>query len=545
MTPHRQHTLQNLQHTTFDVCIIGGGATGAGCALDAASRGMKVLLIEKEDFGAATSGKSTKLIHGGVRYLEQAVKKLSIGQFRMVRKALQERTTLLRLAPHITRRLPLITPCRTWLESLYYFIGLWIYDRLSGAAKMGKSQWLSKKQAVRIIPTLRSQQLSSAVLYYDGQLDDLRFNWALVQTAIAHGATVLNHASLSAFAKDNSGTLIGATITDHLNGEPFQINARCFINATGPFADSIRILANADAKPRIRVSSGVHLLLPKHMMPSETAMLIPNTADGRLLFAIPYHNEVLVGTTDEEATLSDEEFGPSQTEVQYLLDYVNAYLDVNATNAAVLAGFGGLRPLVKKAGGRTKDLVRDHEVETDQQSGLISILGGKWTTYRLMAKDTVDTAAHIISNTMPCRTQAITLEGGIHFHELDAATLSHESGLSEKIMEHLISKYGDKAIAIAAIAANDVSLRQPLLPALPYSYAELQYVITQEMAFTVKDVIGRRWGVQLVNWEDALALTAPVGAFMKQHFQWNQTEEQYYIAGYKNELLRLIRSAGK
>lgn len=545
MIPERNQLREQIQQTLFDICIIGGGATGAGCALDAASRGFKVLLIEKEDFGAATSGKSTKLIHGGVRYLEQAVKKFSIGQFRMVRKALQERTTLLRIAPHITRKLPLVTPCRSWLESLYYFIGLWIYDRLSGASKMGNSRWLSKKQAAGIIPTLQKQQLSSAVLYYDGQLDDLRFNWALVETAIVHGSVALNHASVSAFSKDNNGKLNGATISDHLSGESFPINARCFINATGPFADSLRLLANANAQPRIRVSSGVHVLLPKKMMPSDAAMLIPKTADGRLIFAIPYHDEVLVGTTDEDAVLSDQEYGPTEAEVQYLLDYVNAYLDVKATKASVLAGFGGLRPLVKKAGGQTKDLVRDHEVEVDNTSGLISILGGKWTTYRLMAKDTVDAAADLLGSKAPFITHRITLQGAEQFYELNPAALSQQSGLAENIIHHLIRKYGDKTMLIAAIAAHDVSLRNHLLPSLPYTYAELQYVITHEMAFTVKDVIGRRWGVQLINWEDALTLIKPVGAFMKQHFHWNQSQEQHYIADYKNELLQLMQAAGK
>lgn len=541
----RKQVAEQIQQTNFDICIIGGGATGAGCALDAASRGLKVLLLEKEDFGAATSGKSTKLIHGGVRYLEQAIKKLSIGQFRMVRKALQERTTLLRIAPHATKRLPLITPCRNWLESLYYFVGLWLYDRLSGASKMGNSQWLSRKQASSIIPTLQIESISAGVQYYDGQLDDLRFNWSLVATAMKYGAFVLNHAAVLAFTKNEAGQLQAITVKDNLSGQGFTVQARCFVNATGPFADHIRLLANRNADPRIRVSSGVHVLLPKRMMPSTAAMLIPKTADGRLIFAIPYYNEVLVGTTDDEAQLNEQEFGPTEADVQYLLDYLNAYLNINATTKEVLAGFGGLRPLVRKAGGKTKDLVRDHEVEVDKASGLISILGGKWTTYRLMAKDTVDAAARILGSNAGCITNNIILEGGEYFHEIDAVKVMNTSGFDEKTIKHLISKYGDKTNEIVALAAKDVALRQHLLAGLPYSYAELQYVINSEMAFTVKDVIARRWGVQLVNWERALALIDPVGSFMKHQFQWNESEEQRYIADYKNELLQLMRAAGK
>jgi glycerol-3-phosphate dehydrogenase len=545
MLVDRKKVTEQIQHNTFDICIIGGGATGAGCALDAASRGFKVLLIEKEDFGSATSGKSTKLIHGGVRYLEQAVKKLSIGQFKMVRKALQERNTLLRIAPHLTRRLPLITPCRSWLEGLYYFVGLWLYDRLSGPSKMGKSQLLSKKKAADIIPTLNQNHLSAAVLYYDGQLDDLRFNWALVDSAMAHGAIAMNHASVTAFTKDSNGRLQKADMVDHLVGTNFTVHARCFINATGPFADPIRQMANEKAAPRIRVSSGVHVLLPKKMMPSHAAMLIPKTADGRLIFAIPYQDEVLLGTTDEEALLTDQEFGPTEPELDFLLEHVNAYLDINARKADVLAGFGGLRPLVKKAGGKTKDLVRDHEVEVDRQSGLISILGGKWTTYRLMAKDTVDAATAMLGSHAPCITHQITLTGGEGNEHLDPATLVDQCGFSEKIIHHLISKYGDKTATIIALAEKDPSLGHPILPSLPYTFAELQYVITQEMAYTVKDVIGRRWGVQHINWEHALALIEPVGDYMKTHYQWSQSEEQLYIAHYKNELLQLMRAAGK
>jgi glycerol-3-phosphate dehydrogenase len=274
-------------------------------------------------------------------------------------------------------------------------------------------------------------------------------------------------------------------------------------------------------------------------------MLIPKTADGRLIFAIPYQDEVLVGTTDEEALLTDQEFGPTEPESDFLLEHVNAYLDINASKADVLAGFGGLRPLVKKAGSKTKDLVRDHEVEVNRQSGLISILGGKWTTYRLMAKDTVDTAASMLGSHAPCITHQITLKGGEGYQHLEPAILVDQFGFSGKIIHHLIGKYGDKTAMIIALAEKDPSLGHAILPALPYTYAELQYVITHEMACTVKDVIGRRWGVQLFNWEHALALIEPVGAYMKTLFQWNQSEEQLYIAHYKNELLQMMRAAGK
>lgn len=536
----RQASWQAATQQVFDIVIIGGGATGAGAALDAASRGYRVLLVEADDFGSATSSKSTKLIHGGVRYLEQAVKKLSYQQYRMVRKALHERATLLQLAPHITRPLQLITPCRTWLEGVYYYIGLKLYDVISGRTHLGKSQLLTRQQALEKLPTLRRQQLYTAVLYYDGQLDDLRYNWALAHTAAAEGATCFNHTAVTSFEKDAQGRLSGAWLHDRYLQQSFFVRGRCFINATGPFADGIRQLAQPTLAPRIRVSKGVHILLPKHMMPGASALLIPQTKDGRLVFAIPYQKHVLVGTTDEEAELTAEEFGPTRADVQYLLEYCNAYLDINAGEADVKAGFGGLRPLVKKLGGHTKDLVRDHEIETDPQSGLISILGGKWTTYRLMARDGVDAAGQQLHDVRPCRTQQLVLLGSRQYSHHTAIALQQHSGWDHEIVKHLVSKYGDQSMLVAQLAQQQPSLAQRILPGMPYTWAELQYNLQYEMALTVKDVIARRWGTQLADWQQALQLIAPVGQYMAQQLGWSHAQQTEYIDGYQQQLAQLI-----
>jgi glycerol-3-phosphate dehydrogenase len=540
MTRSRQEIFTHVAHTHFDIVVIGGGATGAGAALDAASRGYKVLLIEKEDFGAGTSSKSTKLIHGGVRYLEQAVKKLSYGQFSMVQKALHERTTLLRLAPHITRPLALLTPCRNWLEGLYYFIGLKLYDFISGRSTIGKSELLSRQKALERIPTLQKENLYSAVLYYDGQLDDQRYNWALIQTAIQQGAVCINHCSVQSFSKNADGRITGAQIMDHLTKTSHSVSAKVFLNATGVFADTIRQMADANCTPRMRASRGVHLLLPKHMMPSSTALLIPKTADGRLAFAIPYQKHLLVGTTDDEATVTANEMGPNSAEIQYLLKYVNEYLDIDATAADVKAGFGGLRPLVQKAGGHTKDLVRDHEVEIAPTSGLISILGGKWTTYRLMAKDSIDAAAHYLAFQQPCITAQVTLVGSQHFSHRTAIELQQVSGWDHEVVKHLVSKYGDCALHIAAIAHTNDAAKERLLPAMPYTLAELQYVLQHELAFTVKDVIAGRWSTPMADWQQALSLIPIVGAYMTNHFNWSKEQQEWYIAQYAAQLQSLI-----
>ena len=539
----RAQVIEGLSGKDFDICIIGGGATGSGCALDAALRGYKVLLVEKRDFGAATSGKSTKLIHGGVRYLEQAIKKMSIGQFRMVRKALKERQTLLRVAPHITRPLQLITPCRTWAEGVYYYIGLKLYDWISGRTNIGGSELLGRKKALERIPALRKDRLFSAVLYYDGQLDDLRYNLALIQTAQQHGATCLNHFEAVRFEKDGHGKLCAVELRDGLGGLGVTVKARFFINATGPFADHIRQMANPSLAPRIRVSRGVHILLPGNILNSKSALLIPQTRDGRVLFAIPYQQHLLAGTTDDEAILTDCEFGPTKKEVEYLLGYLNEYLDVSMNTTMVTAGFGGLRPLVtampkpgKGTGHSTKDLVRDHEVERDPACGLVSILGGKWTTYRLMAKDTIDAIGKMSGNVTPCTTQLVKLVGSAHFSHNTAVLLQQLTGWDHAIVKHLAGRYGDRSTAVAAVLTRHPEYRERLLPGMPYTYAELDYVLENEMAFTLKDVLARRWGIQLADWNQALELIPVVAGFMQKKMGIGAETMEGQIRAYKQEI---------
>lgn len=543
---NRSQNISSLQSEIFDVCIIGGGATGAGCALDAALRGLKVVLIEKEDFAAATSSKSTKLIHGGVRYLEQAVKKLSWAQFVMVKKALKERRTLLKIAPHLTHPLPLLTPCFTLLEGWYYAIGLKLYDWISGTKNIGNSKWLSKPLALKRIPTLKKNKLASAVLYWDGQLDDLRFAMALVQTAAKHGATVINHLAAEQFEFDTNGKLNALLVKDTLKGENYVIRSKVYINATGPYADAMRHLANPALTGRIRVSKGIHITLPKSVMPGHTAMLIPKTDDGRLIFVIPYQSELLVGTTDEECNLTEAEFGPTKNEIDYLLGYLNRYLDVNITPKDVRSGFGGLRPLLQAAEGvSTKELVRDHEVETDRKSGLISILGGKWTTYRLMAKDTIDVAEESIHGKISeCKTEYKILFGGEPYQPSDYfERIQKQINWADDIVLHLFRKYGSESLKIAAMAEKNISWQQRLIADCPYTFAELEYLIINEMACTVKDIVTRRWGIALTDWRKTLQLIPIVGNMMDVHFNWSENQKYVYIHQYKMEVETMMHTA--
>ena len=498
---NRKEQLKRLSATAkFDICVIGAGATGAGVALDATLRGLKVLLIDKGDFAGQTTSKSTKLVHGGVRYLEQAVKKLDWEQYKMVKKSLFERDTLLKNAPHLAHPLALLTPCRTWVESIYLTIGLKMYEWISGKRTLGASRWLSKKQALDFIPELKKKTLSSAVLYYDGQMDDARYCLAIVQKAEELGCTVLNYTQALDFHKDNTGKLKSLIIKDLTSNALHTINADVFVNATGPFADHIRQMANPKLSSRMKVSRGAHLVLPAEVMKNPTAMLVPETSDGRVLFIIPWQDALLVGTTDEEDILSETP-DLEQIEIPYLLKYVNLYLEKPVTPDQILAGFAGQRPLLGKAekGSDTKSLVRDHEVEVDTNSQLVSIMGGKWTTYRLMAKDTIDHIYEAIwkKEIVNCTTEHQLLHGAEGYNYDDYKSICNEYQVSENVAQHLLKKYGSKAKSVLELIENDENLKELLVENHPFIKAEVMYAINQEMAVNATDVLERRLGLKL------------------------------------------------
>lgn len=502
---NRQENLRRLQNESdFDICIIGGGATGAGIALDATLRGLKVILIEKHDFAAQTSSKATKLIHGGVRYLEQAVKTLDWEQFRMVRKALRERTILLKNAPHLSRPLALLTPCFSWIESIYYAIGLKMYDWIAGSHNVGSSKRLSKKKALELIPELKGGHLNSAVLYYDGQLDDARYCLSIVQTAAEKGAVVLNHTQAISMVKSEKSLRIKSlVIKDLLGSKEYKINAKVFVNATGPFADHIRQMANPKLKPRMRVSRGAHIVLPPDILKGDTAILVPKTDDGRVVFIIPWQDHTLVGTTDEEDVLSETPV-LEDYEARYLLEYVNRFLETPVNHSQISSGFAGLRPLLQAAlqstmETETKSLVRDHEVEIDNRSKLVSIMGGKWTTYRLMAKDTVDQIFHevLAKKAVPCTTEHQLLHGAEGYNFDDWKRLADEYGISELSAKHLMKKYGSNAAEVLKLTKNRKELLTLIVEGHPFIKAEVLYNIQNEMACTVDDILDRRLGLRL------------------------------------------------
>ncbi|MFD3407054.1 FAD-dependent oxidoreductase [Aquirufa sp. HETE-83D] len=495
MSFNRPDQLLKLQES-FDICIIGGGATGAGVALDATLRGYKVLLIEKGDFASQTSSKSTKLVHGGVRYLEQAVRNLDWHQFKMVYKALHERKTLLKNAPHLAHPLGLLTPCYTRWERWYYRVGMWLYDKISGSTNLKPSRGLSKNEIQAEFPSIESHHLRGGVLYYDGQLNDARYALAILKEAERLGACILNYARLDSFELGHKSLKIKKVIfSDLCSGVSYTIPIKAVVNATGPFTDSVRVLANPRLKPRMKVSRGAHIVLPAEFWTGETALLIPKTDDGRVIFVIPWRGSVLVGTTDDPDTLSENPI-ILEAEREYLISYFNRYSAKKASLGDISATFVGQRPLLQvqldsAMNTDTKSLVRDHEVEVDGRSKLVSIMGGKWTTYRVMASDTLNELEKEVLRVpvSPCLTEDHSLE--------PANAVSLPSGVPEDIAAHLTELYGPAAGEVYANGA------ERLLVGAPYLVGELDYLKKEEMAVTWDDVLARRWGISLRN--EALA----------------------------------------
>ena len=543
---NRLKNLAQLENEVFDICIIGGGATGLGCALDAALRGLKVVLIERDDFASATSSKSTKLFHGGVRYLEQAVKKLSLEQFRMVNKALNERKTLIKNAPHLAQPLALLTPCYSWWEGLYYSIGLKIYDLLAGKTNLAPSEWLSKETTLRRIPELKGDRLKSAVLYYDGQFDDTRYALAVAKTADAKGAVLINHVETLGFVHNTEGGLTSLKVRETIQDEDYTIRAKLFVNATGPFSDHVRQLANPKMASRMRVSKGVHIVLPRDLMPGDTAILIPETDDGRVVFIIPWQRRLLVGTTDDECKLTESEIPLEKDDVTYLLKYVNRFFKKEVVPEQVKSGFGGLRPLLQAdPSADAKSLVRDHEVEIDSTSGLISIMGGKWTTYRLMAKDTIDKCEEILRGSISaCQTDKQLLEGAEDFVKDDYKRLARKFGVPEYATRRLNRRYGTEATKVLMMIWKDPTLRHPIVQGSPILKAEVVYVAVHEMACTLKDMMSRRLGLELTDWQQTLDVMSSVADLMQEALWFSSAERDRMVADYQKEILDYQKTAG-
>ena len=491
----REQMVRNVRERQqpWDIAVVGGGATGVGVAVDAAARGLSVVLLEAHDFGKGTSSRSTKLVHGGVRYLEQ-------GNIPLVMSALKERGLMRQNAPHLVHDLAFVVPNYSWWEAPFYGIGLKLYDMLAGKYGFGASKLLSKEETLERLPALEPEELRGGVVYYDGQFDDARLLIHLAMTAADRGATLLNYCPVTGLQRDADGYVNGVLARDEESGEDLTIPARIVVNATGVFTDSIRQMADSNAEPLVVTSQGIHLVFDRSFLKSETALMVPRTSDGRVLFVIPWHGHAVAGTTDTPVDAPSLEPHPLDEEIEFILETAARFFVRPPSRTDVLAVYVGLRPLVKGE-GKTSALSRDHVIHVDP-SGLLTITGGKWTTYRHMAEDCVDHA--ITLGKLPdaeCTTKNLRIHG---YLEDSAAPGSPEDNLAV---------YGSDAAAIRTLA-QDPALAAQLHPALPYIAAEVVWAAREEMARTVEDVLARHTRALFLNANAAIVMAEPVARLL-------------------------------
>ncbi len=509
----RADMLNRLQsHTAaWDIIIVGGGATGVGVAIDAASRGYDTLLLEGSDFGKGTSSRSTKLVHGGVRYLEQ-------GNVSLVMEALKERGILRQNAPHLVSDLAFIVPNYDWWEAPFYGVGLKIYNILSGKYGFGPSKVLSQEETVQRLPTINRDGLRGGVVYYDGQFDDARLLINMVATAAEQGGTLINYCRVTGLTKDSDGFVNGVTTRDEETGHVFTATGKVVVNATGPFTDALRRLADPSVQPMIAPSQGVHLVFDRSFLPGTSAMMVPHTSDGRVMFAIPWHGHTLVGTTDTPIPEPTLEPSPMEEEIEFILGTAGQYLHKAPSRSDVLSVFTGIRPLVRAANSsNTAALSRDHTIHIDA-SGLLNIAGGKWTTYRNMAEDCVDHAA--VLGRLPeseCVTRRVNIHG---FH-------AHAERFGQ------LAVHGSDAPAIQELMRRRPELAQPLTGALPYVGAEVVWAVHHEMARTVEDVLCRRTRALFLNAKAATEAAPKVASFMAHELGYDSAWESGQLAAFQ------------
>ncbi len=497
MTPigmNRDAGIQRLQRRTkpWDIVVIGGGATGVSIAMDAASRGLDVALLERSDFGKGTSSRSTKLVHGGVRYLKQ-------GNITLVRDALRERTLLRSNAPHLVHDMQFLIPCRSLWERLFYGFGLKLYDFFAAGENFGRSHGVSASEAMQIVPALRRDLVRGGVVYHDGQFDDARLLLTMARTAHDQGACLVNYVAVTGLEKSKTGAISGVTYVDQETNVELQINAHCVINAAGPFCDSVRKMDDADSDTMLAHSQGVHLVLPRSFFLGDTAMIVPKTPDGRVIFVIPWHDRVIVGTTDTPIPDAKDEPVPLAGEVQFLLELTAAYLSKAPQISDVLSVFTGIRPLVKgDKSARTASLSRDHAIRVSS-SGLLTNAGGKWTTVRKMAEDCVDRAVEETSlNASSCKTKSLKLHG---YTEIPQT--KNPRGF-----------YGTDLDGIKKLESESSELSQPMCKSLPIRRSDVVWAVRHEMARTVEDVLARRTRSLLLDCAAAASIVPLVAEVM-------------------------------
>ena len=500
-----------LLDNDLDVLVIGGGATGLGIAVDAATRGYRTALVEAGDFAQATSSRATKLVHGGVRYLAS-------GQIHLVYEALHERAVMVRNAPHLVHPLPFILPAYHAWELPYYGIGLTLYDLLSGKSTLGPTKILGRKAALERIHGLASKGLSGGILYHDGQFNDARLALALARTAVDHGTIVANYTRCMSLVHTH-GKVAGAVVRDLETGTEVTARAKVVINATGIFTDEVRHLDEPELPDLLTVSRGTHLVVRAKILGGDHAIMVPKTDDGRVIFLIPWQGRVVIGTTDLPTKGSVMEPGHTDAEIDYLLELANLYLEHPIDRGDILSVFSGLRPLVTGKSAKTSKLSREHHIDVSAK-GLITVAGGKWTTYRRMAEDTLDFAIKQgMISTRKCISADIKLRGAVGVPIAD---------------DPYLREYGTDAAAVEAITAADPALANLIDSALPYTFAQVAYAVREEMARTVEDVLSRRTRALLLDVKAAMRAAPAVAAVMAQELEQGPGWESAQVAAFES-----------
>ncbi len=508
---NRDQALEKIEDSEnlWDVIIIGGGATGLGTAVEATSRGYRTLLLEQHDFAKGTSSRSTKLIHGGVRYLKQ-------GNISLVLEALQERGLLIQNAPHLVHNQSFIVPNYDWWSGPFYGVGLKVYDLMAGKLGLGPSKIMSKKETLNHIPTLESEDLRGGVIYYDGQFDDSRLAINLAQTVVDLGGTAINYMKVIGLLKSN-GIVDGVITINTEKGKEYHLRSKAVINATGIFTDDILKMDNPNTKNVLTYSQGVHFILDKKFLPGESAIMVPHTEDGRVLFAVPWYDKVIVGTTDTPVPHASLEPRPLDIEIEFILDHAAQYLSIDPTEEDILSTYAGIRPLVNLTNDEnTANISRDHHILVSE-AGLLTITGGKWTTYRKMAEDTVNQATLI-----GCLEEHASVTRDLHIHGW-----SSETNLNDPLYY-----YGSDANNIQKLIEDNAKLAEKIHPKLPYLKATVVWSVKEEMARTIEDILARRTRALLLDakasMESAQVVAELMAAELKLGKKWEKEQVDSY-----------------